>query len=700
MAKSATPSASRKPNKTLAMNVDLLWQLERVGSPSLSPDGAQVVTSVTQYDMAKNKGSASLWLLNTFGGTPRRLTHAGEKDGQAAWSPKGDQIAFVAKREQGGIKDEAAQLYLIAPDGGEARRVSSVATGVDAFKWMPDGKSVVFVSWVWPLLKGHKAQAERLKAHKERKDTAYVTEEAQYRYWDHNIEQGRVPHLHLLNLKTGSVRNLFEASDFELSRMEPDAHCFDVSPDGKHLSFAFDPAPQKRGDNCTVLVEFNVAARTGRTVVAHKAWTYGAPRYSPNGDRIAMVAANLGKKHTMPDLLAVYNRATGQVGVASQAWDHAVGAPLRWESSAASAAMGASDGAVYFAAEDRGQTHLWRFDLAAAQASIAVHGGTVQGFDAGADSEGAVLVTLADAMKHPSRLSVTRPGQNSERLESFNDNLLAKVTMGAFESITYKGAKPDGKTADDTQMWVVYPPGFDAKKKYPLLHSIHGGPHAASGDTFHYRWNNQVFAAEGYVVVGVNYHGSSGFGHQFLDSITHRWGELELQDIEAATDLMLKKPYIDSNRVFATGGSYGGYMVAWMNSHVKAGRYKAYVCHAGCYDWVGMFSDDAWHWHAKELGGWYWDNMAKVLAQSPHNFAAHLKTPTLVIHGALDYRVPDAQGLAYYNTLKALNVPARLMWFPDENHWILKPANAKLWYGEYFDWLRRFDPAGTKARKQ
>jgi dipeptidyl aminopeptidase/acylaminoacyl peptidase len=203
-----------------------------------------------------------------------------------------------------------------------------------------------------------------------------------------------------------------------------------------------------------------------------------------------------------------------------------------------------------------------------------------------------------------------------------------------------------------------------------------------------------LFAAQGYVVASVNYHGSSGFGYAFLDSITHRWGELELQDVEAGTDWLLAKRWVDRKRIFATGGSYGGYMVAWMNGHVPGGpdrRYQAYVCHAGCYDWVGMFADDAWHWHAKELGSWFWDDMPQVAKQSPHAFAAAMSTPTLVIHGALDYRVPDAQGLAYYNTLKAKGVDARLLWFPDENHWILKPRNSQLWYAEFFAWLKRHD---------
>ncbi|MEO8156025.1 MAG: S9 family peptidase, partial [Rhizobacter sp.] len=369
----------------------------------------------------------------------------------------------------------------------------------------------------------------------------------------------------------------------------------------------------------------------------------------------------------------------------SARWDHEVNTPLRWA---------AGGEAIYFTAEDRGQRHLYRFDLKDGTPRESVMGGWVQQFDVAGD----VVVCAADAMDHPVRVHAHRHAhgnaQPALRLESFNDDKLKAFRLGRHESIQVTGAQ-----GDSVQVWLVYPPGFDPKKKYPLMHSIHGGPHAAAGDTFHYRWNNHVFAAQGYVVACVNYHGSSGFGYEFLDSITHRWGELELQDVEAATDWLLKKPWADKRRVFATGGSYGGYMVAWMNGHIKPGRYQAYVCHAGCFDWTAMFSDDAFTWHAKDLGGWYWDDLPKIQSQSPHAFAKHMKTPTLVVHGALDYRVPDQQGLAYYNTLKARGVDARLVWFPDENHWILKPRNSQLWYREFFSWLKQHDPGAGRAKK-
>ena len=683
--------------KQQPITVEHLWQFERLGEPSLAPDGAQAVVSVTSASMETNKTSSQLWLLSTLGGAPRALTHCGEKDGQPRWSPRGDLIAFIGKREQQGGKDDESQIYLIAPDGGEARRAATVATGVEAFRWAPDGKRLFYVSWVWPGLKGSAAQAKKHKEFKDRKETGYVTSEAQYRFWDHNLPMGRVAHLHVLDIGSGKQRDLFEGGAYELPRAGPDADSFDVSPDGKRVVFSFDPALQKRIEGRRALAEIELKSGKIDVIALDAEWDFTAPRYSPDGGRIAFTASHQAVKHTMPMVLAIWQRDDGAARPSSRSssprrgaghswepvsaeWDHEVHAPLHWE----------DDGqAVLFCAEQRGRRHLWRFDLPDRRAEVVAAGGWVHGFDKAAGT----LVTQADAATHPARIHAHLPAQAARRIETFNDTLLAGLALGAVEERSVEGA-----LGDKVQVWLNFPPGFDRKGSHPLLQVIHGGPHAAAADTWHYRWNTQVFAAQGYVVASVNYHGSSGCGYAFLDSITHRWGELELQDIEAATDALLKEPWADPKRVFATGGSYGGFMVAWMNGHVAPGRYAAYVCHAGCFDWAAMFADDAYTWHANELGAWYWDDMAQIHKQSPHAHAKGMKTPTLVIHGQLDYRVPDAQGLAYYNTLQALGVRARLLWFPDENHWVLKPRNSRLWYGEFLDWLKAHDPGPKAAR--
>ena len=691
-------ATSRSTKTSKQLTVELMWQLQRLGAPSISPDGAQAVCALAQPSVKENKIQSAIWLLSTLGGQPRQLTQCGEKDGRPQFSPNGEWVAFVATREQNGKKDDEPQLYLIPPDGGEAQRAADVATGVVDFKWFPDSKRIAFISWVWPKLKGSKAQADQLKETKARKDTAYATEDAVYRHWDHNLPMNRVPHILMLDIASGRVTDLLEGSGYELPRREPSANEFAISPNGKSICFVHDPDKAKNAAPRMALAEIELKGSSVvavRDLVKNKDWDFAGPAYSPTGDQLAFLASHQSLKHTQPSHLALLEMQaqkttqTKKQGAAwktiSAHWDREPQAPLKWS----------EDGsALLCKAEDKGRQHVWRFDIATSQPTVVSEGGTVHAFDEAAGQ----LVTLMDRAIHPGRIHVMKVNESGQaasseckRIEHFNDDLLDGIALGNTEEHWFKGAE-----GDDVQVWLHFPPGFNKTKKYPLLHTIHGGPHTGPGDVWHWRWNYHVFAAQGYVVANVNYHGSSGFGLKFLDSITHQWGQLELQDMEACTDWLRKKTWIDKGRVFATGGSYGGYMVAWMNAHVKPGKYQAYVCHAGCYDWVGMFSDDAYGWHAQELGGWYWNDMQKVHSQSPHAYAASMKTPTLVIHGAKDYRVPDSQGLAYYNTLKAKGVDARLLWYPDENHWILKPANNVIWYHEFFDWIKRHDPALKK----
>ena len=673
LAKSASDPVNRAHRVTSSpLTAEALWALDRLSGVAVSPDGSRVVCTVTSYDMAENRGRASLWLLSTLGGPPRRLTACGDRDGQAAWSPDGTRIAFVAKRSQEGESDFTPQLYVINADGGEARRVSHFKPGVVAFRWTADGRGLVFVAWLWPTLRGPAAQARRWNEESKRKSTGYATEEVLYRHWDRNLPQGRVPHLCLLDLPSGRVRDLFEGTDWELPRAEPGLTHFDLSPDGRHLAFVHDPEAVKSPANRACLYEMDLKTRRVRTLCDAAPWDFSGPRYSPDGRRLAVVAARSGEHHTAFGELAVFDRKSGFHGT-TVASPLDVQTGLRWSP---------QGDAVLLTAEERGRCHLWRHTLAPGRTEVAVRGGTVLGFDAAAQDE--VCVVLADSALHPPRVLAQRPGVPSRRLETFNDQALSQVRLGRVQELEVTGA-----LGDPVQMWLVFPPGFNPRRKHPVFQMIHGGPYAASGDSFSWRWNPHVLASHGHVVAMVNFHGSSGFGWPFRQAIVGRTGELELQDIEAGTDWLLQQPWVDRQRVHAGGGSYGGFLAAWMNGRVPAGRYRSYVCHAGVFDRVATWSADSYTLRHKDLGAQYWEDLPRVQSQSPASFAAAMRTPTLVTHGALDYRVPDHNGLAYYNTLKARGVDARLLWFPDENHWILKPQNSLQWYGEVLAWLGR-----------
>ena len=663
------------PSKKHPLSVADLWSLKRIGSPSLAPDGHAACAAVTAYSMETNEASTELWLFPTDGGRARKLT-AGDKDGDPVWSPDGKWIAFTAKRKG----DDEAQVYVIAPDGGEARRLTTLATGAASLRWFPDSKSIAFVSAVWPDLKGDKAQAKRKLERKENKVKAHVTERPEYRFWDRWLTDGREPHVHVTDVATGRTRDLLAGTGLALQPWDPSVEDYDISPDGRELALAIDASPVPRMMNEADIAVVSLATGRHRILTADSGLSDGSPRYSPDGRHLLWRSYNTRRAYNDQGRLTLYERRGGRTRRLAPRLDRATGHAL-WSPDGA---------AVYILIEDRGRHGLYRLGLSDAMPQQLAAGGTITGFDVA--KSGKRIVFSRQSMLQPAALfAVDADGRSERALDSPNRAQVARIAFGAVREFTIKGWG-----GEPVQIWVTYPPNFDPKKKWPLLHSIHGGPHSAHGDVWHWRWNMQLFAAQGYVVVGVNYHGSSGFGQKWLESIVAQFGTKEFADTEAATDFMLRQGYIDRNRLVATGGSYGGYMVAYMNGHTD--RYKAYVCHAGCYDWVSMMATDGYMFFSKELGAFHWDDPARVMKQSPHHYAKRFKTPTLVIHGELDYRVPATQALQYYNTLHAKQVPARLVYFPDENHWILKPQNSRLWFSEFFAWVKRYAAPGAVRR--
>jgi dipeptidyl aminopeptidase/acylaminoacyl peptidase len=680
------PAVRTARTRTLPpLDVAALWRLKRVGNPTLSPDGRLVCAAVTSYTMDDNESRTELWLFPTglgdapVAGRPRRLT-AGDKDTEPRWSPDGKWIAFTAKRRD----DREPQIYRIAPDGGEAERVTHLATGAASLKWFPDSKRIAFVSNVWPDLTTDAAQGKRMQERKDAKVKVHVTEREAARYWDHWLTDGREPHIFACAVGTGRCRDLLAGSGLALPPWDQDAYDFDISPDGRQIALTTDLAPEPGMLHQRDVVTIDLATRRKRVLTEATGTDDAHPVYSPDGKALVFVSCDTDRAFNDQGHLTLLELRGGKMQALATKFDRAP-THAQWTADAQ---------ALHFLAEDRGRVGLYLLPLGATTPTLLVPGGTLSGFARSRD--GGVLAYARASSAHPPALYACRADGGGEHpIESVNRALLATHALGEMRELTVKGWHDE-----PVQVWVTYPPNFDPAKKWPLLHSIHGGPHAAHHDGWHFRWNTHVFAARGYVVVCVNYHGSSGFGQRFLETITRRYGEKEYADTEAATDYMLKQGYIDRNRLVAAGGSYGGYMVAYMNGHTD--RYKAFVCHAGCYDWVSMMATDAFGFFAKELGAFHWDNPPLVMRQSPHHYVKAAKTPTLVIHGEQDYRVPATQALQYYNSLKAKDVPARLVWFPDENHWILKPQNSRLWYTEFFAWVEKYakrGPLGATAKK-
>lgn len=662
-----------------------MWAVKRPGAPSLSPDGHWAAVEVVSYDMKENNSTSNIWLLATDGSAQRQLTTHPTRDSSPAWSPDGKWIAFLSKREG----DDETQIFLISPTGGEARRLTRIPTGASAIKWFPGSRRVAFLSWVWPDLLADEEQAERQKERRDAKVKAYLIDTTMFRYWDHWLADGRLPHIFTVEVETGKHRDVLASTGLSVVPIDPSADSYDISPDGAEISFVADLTKDFGYKPNQDIVTISVAGGKWTNLTPDNPASDTNPRYSPDGKWLAYTRQAIPNFYGDRQRIALFDRATGAKRVLTEDWHRSGDAPV-WS---------ADSQWLYFTAEDKARQPIWAIHVGGGIPKVVSEGGTNTNVVLSRD--GNTMAFLRTTMDMPptvfaqsagGTVGLSRPPLASglgRKIEAVNDELIAKWQLGEVKDVGYRGWN-----GDPVQMWVVYPPGFDSKKKWPLLQIVHGGPHGAWMEQFHFRWNLQLFASRGYVVAAVNFHGSTGWGQAFMDSITGDYGRRELDDVEKATDYLLAQGYIDPERLAAAGGSYGGYMMAWMNGHTT--RYKAMVCHAGVYDWVSQMASDVVRGRERALGAFPWQDPERVLHQSAHWYARNFKTPTLVVHNQQDFRVPVTQGFEYYLTLRMLDVPARLLHFPDENHFVLKPQNSRLWYKEFFDWIGKYAPPGPR----
>jgi dipeptidyl aminopeptidase/acylaminoacyl peptidase len=665
----STLHAALKPSPDAhPMTVEDVWAIPRVGSPVPLPGGGTFAVAVTTYDMEKNQAKGRIWLVPSVGqegGEPRPLTSAEHSSAEPAFSPDGKRLAFIRKGENG-----KAQLHVMPVDGGEAQRLTDLPLGVFDSKWLPDGSGIVFAS---PLIRGH-FTAEATKAELERRDKdpvkAHVTEERLYRFWDTWLTTGEVPHLFLLDLASGSLRDLTPDSVAWFDWMEPSGH-YDISPDGREIVYAgiiFDP---ERSLVRSAIFRGSISGASVECLTTLHPADDLRPRFAPDGTWVVFGMTHDPFFYADRVRLMRLERASGRIVPLLADWDRS---PTHWEFG--------SDGTLYLIAENDGRTSLFAIDSGTAGTPReVVRGGTVTAVAPTDDRR--LLISFQSISQPPEVFAASPSGGAPVRLTSFTAPAMARIEMGEVREIQFEGAQ--GETV---QMLVVLPPGFSPDRKYPLLQAVHGGPHGLSGDTFHFRWNAHALAAPGYVVAQVNFQGSTSWGQDFAKRIQGAWGDRPFEDVMRSTDLLVAAGLVDEKRMAAIGGSYGGYMVAWIAGHTD--RFRCIVNHAGVYDLLSQYASDVTQGRAQSMGGEPWDGLERIDRWSPARFAKGFNTPMLVIHGERDYRVPVTQGLECYGVLKAKGVPARLVYFPDENHWVLKPRNSVFWYREVLGWLERW----------
>jgi dipeptidyl aminopeptidase/acylaminoacyl peptidase len=651
------------------MRFEDLAAIHRIGSPNLSPDGKWLAYDVSTPDLAANKSFSAAYVIPAAGGPPKLISDATHQDNSPVWSPDGKSIAYVSNRDGG-----AHQVYLYDVAAGTSRKVSDLAGGAGTVKWIPDGSGLVVASDIYPDCGVDPACIkDKTTAAGNAPTKARVLTSLLYRHWKAWQEPTR-SHIVYVPLNGGAPRDLtpgaFDAPPFSLGGGDE----FDVSPDGKELVYAQDtgdhPELSTNADLFVVPVSGGGAAKR----ITTRTGADTSPHYSPDGRWIAYRSqARAGYESDLWELW-LYDRQSGTA--------HRIGADFpNWVESITWAADSKS---MFVIAPVEQRDTLYEVTLDGRFSRIDEFGST-SAIAVGNNPQ--TLYAARSALTGPTDIyAVNKHTSAVQRLTHENDALLTSLRIGATHSVYWKGA-------GDTQVQglLMTPPGFDQNKKYPAIVLIHGGPQGAWSDSWSYRWNPELFAARGYVVLLPNPRGSSGFGQKFLEDVSGDWGGKAYIDIMNGVDMLAALPYVDGTRIGAAGGSYGGYMVDWILGHTD--RFKALVSHAGVYDLKSEYGVTEELWFPEwEFKGNPWDNPELYQKWSPDNFVKNFKTPTLVTHGELDFRVPINQGLELFTALQRRGIPSKMVYFPDEGHWILKPQNSKLWYqtvGDWFDqWLK------------
>jgi len=658
------------PALSKPLSVDDLWAMGRVARPHYTPDGKFVVFDVTFYSSESNKGNSDLFMVAADGGEVRQLTQQPGKDRRAAVSPDGSAIAFESDRSG------TMQIWLLPIAGGEATQLTHLSTGGSHPLWSSDGEQVLFRSSVFPDCPDDPCNAEMLEKLKNAPTEARLYDGLFYQHWN-EWRDDRRSHLFVVPKGGGTPVDLtpyeWDVPTIALGSSGDIA----VAPDGGEVCVVVNSNedPALSIDNNLYLVGTDDVSWT--QITSNPA-NDNRPVYSPDGKHIAYRAMKRPDFEADRYGLMLYNRVDGEaieIGTAlAEQYDRSVG-EIVWSPDSKR---------IYVTCSDAGYNSL--FEVAVPSGKVNQLTEKMFVSSVRVSPKGSQLVFLKQSASTPGELFVSKRNATSLRqLTHINDAIIAEIEMNSLEPFHYASA--DGSPVHG---FLLKPPGFDATRKYPLVYLVHGGPQGAWRDSFHWRWNYQMFAAPGYVVSIINPRGSTGYGQQFTDDISTDWGGKVFDDLMAGLDFVVETfDFVDEDRMAAAGGSYGGYMMAWFNGHTD--RFQALIDHAGVYDLDSFYGTTEELWFPEwEFAGTPWENPELYRQLSPSTYAADFKTPTLIIHGAQDFRVPLAQGRHYFTALQRQDIPSRLLVFPDEGHWILKPRNAELWWGSVHEWLEQY----------
>jgi dipeptidyl aminopeptidase/acylaminoacyl peptidase len=647
--------------------VDDLLKVHRVSDPQVSPKGDWVAFTITDMDKAANKGTTQIYLVPMGGGETRQLTNDEHSSASPRWSPDGEKLAFISAR------DGEDQIWTIDVSSGALKKITTVSTGAGDPVWSPDGKWLAFASDVYPHCENDACNKHMADEKAANKVKAHVVDTLLYRHWKY-WKEGLRTHIFVVS-SAGGVANDLTPGDFDsppFSLGGPTDYAF--SPDSKELAVVSNHDKVEATSTNADVWLISVRGGGARNITAANHGYDGSPRFSADGRFIAYRSQVTPGYESDRFRLMLFDRKTGRAhsiseGVDSWVDEFTFSPDSKW---------------IYFAAEDRGKEPIYSVSTSGGLAKKVI----ADGFngDINVTKDGNTLVFSRSSMTRPSEIyRANADGSGVTALTTTNEAMLAPFNLKPAEEVTWTGAA-GAKVAG----WIVKPANFNPRRKYPLVVLIHGGPQGAWNDNWGYRWNPQIFANAGYVAFMPNPRGSTGYGQQFVADISGDWGGKVFTDLSNGVAMAASLSYVDKERIGAAGASYGGYMVDWIEGHNNDPRfqYRVLVSHDGVYNLTSMtgVTEELWFtdW---EFKGTPWTNPEMYNRWSPHNFVKNFHTPILIITNALDYRVPEGEGMQLFTAVQRMGVESRLIDFPDEGHWVLKPGNSAFWYQNVIGWL-------------
>jgi dipeptidyl aminopeptidase/acylaminoacyl peptidase len=657
----ATAQAGRK------FTVEELLKVRRVGDPQVSPDGRRVAYAIGDVNWDANKVVTQIYVMTIDGGNVKQLTTGASSSTAPRWSPDGKRIAYIT----------GGQIWQMEPDGDNKDQITKISTSAAAPVWSPDGKWLAFTSDVYPDCNDDACNKRKDEAAENSKVKAHVTTRLLFRHWDEWRDVKRT-HVFVVSNKGGAARDL-TPGDFD---SPPYAAASDVnysfSPDSMELAFVRNPDKIEAISTNSDIYTVALSGGTGKNITTRNRGYDVSPIYTRDGRYIIYRSQATAGFEADRWRLMSYNRATGA----------SVEVVKKFDLQVEEAVVSPDGNYLYFIAGERGHLPIFRVPLGGAEPQKMVPDVSASGLQITPDGKSLIFASSSIAMPAEIyRADINEGTVNA--LTSANRSTMAQFNLRKAEEVEWTGAV--GKKIHG---FIIKPADFDPNRKYPLAVIIHGGPQSAFNDSWGYRWNPQIWANHGYIVFMPNPRGSTGYGQQFVNDISGDWGGKAYVDImNGVADVLRRNTYIDRNRIGAAGASYGGYMINWIEGHNNDPRFnfKVLVSHDGVYNIESMYGATEELWFTDwEFKGTPWTNPMMYARWSPNKFVKNFKTPILIIHSELDYRVPFGEGLQLFTAVQRMNIDSKLLVFPDEGHWVLKPQNSQLWYHTVLDWMDKY----------